>query len=93
MTVSGTVLSIDRRHDRLVLRYGPLETAPGGVAVCALAHGGFLARLQRGDRIDALARTDHHPWLLRRARILPQLNTGQPPIASLPRTQGGDRRT
>jgi hypothetical protein len=77
MAVSGTVVSIDRRRDRLVLWHGPLETAPGGIVDCALVDGRFLERLRRGDRIDALARTDRHPWLLRDARIL-----SQPPSAA-----------
>ena len=68
MTVSGTVLSIDPGHHLMVLRYGPLETAPGGTVTC-VADPRLLSRVHRGDGIHALARTDRHPWLLRDARI------------------------
>jgi hypothetical protein len=92
IAVSGTVLSIDRRHQVLVLRHGPLETAPGGIVVCMLANGRVLVGLQRGDRIDGLARTDRHPWLLRDARILSRPGTAQAVFASR-RAQGDERRT
>jgi hypothetical protein len=69
MTVSGTVLAIDRGQRLLVLRHGPMETAPGGVVRCAIADPRFLGRVHRGDWIDGLARTDRHPWLLRDAHI------------------------
>ncbi len=87
MTVSGTVISVDRRHHLFSLRHGPLETAPAGTVTCLLANVQTLERLRPGDHIDAFAQTDRHPWLLRDPRILWHLR-GRPLIASLPRSLG-----
>lgn len=93
MTVRGTVLSVDRRHQLLVLQYGPLETAPGGIVSCALENRRFLVRLHRGFRIDALARTDRHPWLLRNTRILSQPQAEPLSVASLVHAPRSTRRS
>ncbi len=70
ITVSGSVLSIDTRHGTLVLNHGPLETAPRGVVECVFSNRRNLLGFHPGDWIMALARTDHHPWVLRYPRII-----------------------
>jgi hypothetical protein len=70
ITVSGSVLSIDTRHGTLVLNHGPLETAPRGIVECVFSNRRSLSGFHPGDWIMALARTDHHPWVLRYPRII-----------------------
>jgi hypothetical protein len=70
ITVSGSVLSIESRHGILILNHGPLETAPRGTVECVFSNKRNLFGFHRGDWIMALARTDHHPWVLRNPRII-----------------------
>ena len=70
MSVSGMVLSVDRRDRTIIFRHAPLETATGGTVRCEVIGSRMLDRLRRGDRIVGIAETDRHPWILGRTRIL-----------------------
>jgi Cu/Ag efflux protein CusF len=67
--VQGTVVRVDPAHRRLVLRHGPLETAPAGVRICLVADGRELSGIRAGASITALADTSRYEWRLRRVRL------------------------
>ena len=70
IAIQGTIVRVDRARGRLVLRYAPLETAPGGMRTCLVAERKVLARLKAGETIAALADTSRSQWRLRRIRVL-----------------------
>ena len=70
MRVYGTIVRVDVRRGTLLLRHGPLDTAPSGTERCRLANREGLRRLRPGDRVRALAETDRHPWLLTDAELI-----------------------
>jgi hypothetical protein len=70
IAIQGTVVHVDNSRGRLVLRYAPLETAPGGVRTCLVADRKVLASLKVGETIAALADTSWTVWRLRQVHVL-----------------------
>jgi len=62
--IHATVLSVDRQHKTLTIRYEALETVPAGVRICAVREVKSLAHLRAGQLIEARAETSHAQWLL-----------------------------
>jgi Cu/Ag efflux protein CusF len=70
ISIQGMIVHVDRARGRVVLRYAPLETAPGGMRTCLVADRKVLAGLKVGETIAALADTSRSQWRLRRIHIL-----------------------
>ena len=68
--VYGTIVSVDRTHNTLVLQHAALETMPAGRHKCRLAHASEGKKLKAGQNIEASADTRHTPWMLNAVRVL-----------------------
>jgi hypothetical protein len=62
--IQAVVLKIDRAHRRAMIRYGALDTAPGGVREVGVDDRTALREMWAGETIAAVADTSHTPWII-----------------------------
>jgi hypothetical protein len=62
--IRGTVVSVDRNHGTIVLRFAPPGSSPPTKRTFALANHNDILRLKQGVVIDGTADTSRTVWVL-----------------------------
>lgn len=73
LVIHAVILAIDPSHSLVALHHEALETLGAGDSICRLRNRRDARLLARGTVIEAIAETDHQPWVLDEIRVRARL--------------------